>query len=52
VNWENLKIFSGADADLVKLIKSEFGKFESLFGLKANPSKSVVFCAAIQDEEK
>lgn len=52
MNWENLKIFSGADTELVKLIKSEFGKFESLFGLKANPSKSLVFCAAIQDEEK
>lgn len=48
----DLLTFSATIVDSVKLIKSSLEELESYSSLKANPSKSEMFCIAIQDEIK
>jgi hypothetical protein len=43
----DLLIFIVADMASITIVKNVLGEFEELSGLKANPSKSTVFCAGV-----
>jgi hypothetical protein len=49
---DDLLIFSEASQYSIGVIKAALAEFEELFGLKANPSKSYVFCSGISDRLK
>jgi hypothetical protein len=49
---DDLLIFSAASMNSIQLIKKVLYEFEDLSGLKANPAKSLVFCAGISDRDK
>jgi hypothetical protein len=49
---DDLLIFFAAKLTSVKAIKEVLLEFEDLYGLKANPAKSVFFCAGIEDDDK
>jgi hypothetical protein len=49
---DDLLIFSAATCNSVSAILSAFAEFESLSGLRANPSKSSIFIAGASCEVK
>lgn len=49
---DDLLIFYAVKLTSVKAIKEVLLEFEDLSGLKANPAKSVFFCAGIEDDDK
>ena len=48
----DLLIFSEASPNSIKVVKSALVEFESLSGLKSNPSKSSFFCSGILERTK
>jgi hypothetical protein len=49
---DDLLIFSAAKMDSIHAIKGVLAEFEGLSGLKANPDRSLVFCAGLMDRGK
>jgi hypothetical protein len=49
---DDLLIFSGAEMNSLRTIKTVLAEFEDLSGLKANPAKSTFFCAGVHVEDK
>jgi hypothetical protein len=47
---DDLLIFSEANLSSIAVIKNALLEFEQISGLKANPSKSSLFCAGVSDE--
>jgi len=49
---DDLLIFAAADLNSLSIIKSVLEEFEDISGLKANPAKSSLFCAGVNNEDK
>jgi hypothetical protein len=49
---DDLLIFSEANVSSISRIKAALKEFEVLSGLKANPSKSYLFCSGVSDQLK
>jgi hypothetical protein len=49
---DDMLVFSEANSSSIKVVKAALLEFEKLFGLKANPSKSSLFCARISSRMK